>query len=265
MGMRQYVLCCGPAVVVALATISASGQTLDTSAAVSVVPRQNQWSLIDREQRQAVRAVIGIPATERDRLLRSGDARERGLGIFVAEQQGEVELLLSLAPLLADTEITIPYALPTAAPGEYASGDQTVGEYLSSVYLEWFGVDVDRSVKRFDKLLGGVTDPARLVRPWIVRLRRAHGDSEATAQIKRRIQDLPEEVRWAIVTLGWSNSLYEEEEAGELLAELSAATREAIRNQDTLMPEEPLFRMNSGRYRTLALEACQRLLDKPDE
>lgn len=268
MVMCQYAIRCAPAVVVALATISASGQTNDAADAisqVSVVPRHNQWSLVDPQQRQALSKTVGMPAADRDQLIRRGDARERGIGIFIAEQQGDIELLLSLAHLLADGEPTVPYALATALPGEYAHEAQTVAEYLSSVYLEWFGVDVDQSAKRFDKLLGAVTDPSRLVRPWIVRLRRARGDSQATTPIKQGIRKLPEEVRWAIVTLGYCNSLYTEPQARALLSELSETTQDAIQNERSLLPEEPLFRMNAGTYRKLALGECQRLLSPSDD
>ncbi len=268
MGMCQYAICCGPALVVALATVSASGHTSDTAEAISqvtVVPRHNQWSLIDPQKRQALSEIVGMPAADRDRLIQQGDARERGIGIFIAEQQGDVELLLSLAHMLADREPTVPYALATALPGDYANEDQTVAEYLSSVYLEWFGVDVDQSAKRFDELLGAVTDPSRLVRPWIVRLRRARGDAQATAQIRQRIRKLPEEVRWAVVTLGYCNSLYTEPEARALLAELSKTIQDAIQSDKGLLPEEPLFRMNAGTYRKLALGKCQRLLSPSDD
>ena len=263
MGICQYAICCGSGLVVALATVSASGQTRDTAEAISqvtVLPRHNQWSLVGPQQGQALSEIVRLPAADRDQLIQQGDARERGLGIFIAEQQGEVELLLSLAHLLADREPTVPYALATALPGEYANEDQTVAEYLSSVYLEWFGVDVDRSAKRFDELLGAVSDPPRLVRPWIVRLRRARDDRQATAQIKQRVRGLPEEVRWAVVTLGYCNSLYTEPEARALLSELSETTQAAIQNEKNLLPEEPLFRMNAGTYRKLALGECQLLL-----
>lgn len=267
MDICRFTARAGLVVIVALAAISASGQTNSTTEAVaqvSVVPRHNQWSLVDPTERQALSAVVKMAAADRDRLIRSGDARERGLGVFIAEQQGDLEVLLSLAHLLADREPTVPYALPTAQPGEYASRDQTVAAYLSSVYLEWFGVDVDQSAERFDELFGAVTDPARLVQPWIVRLRRAREDAQAAAQIKQRISALPEEVRGAVVALGCRDSLYTEPEARALLSDLSEATKSAIRNETSFLPEEPLFRMNAGTYRKLVLGECQRLLSPPD-
>ena len=266
MSVRQYAICCGLALAVALAAVRASAEIdspPDAVAKITVVPRHNQWPLIDPDQRQAIRDVVEISAADRDRLIQHGDARERGIGIFITEQQGDLKLLLSIARLLDDREPTIPYALPTATPEEYATQTQTVAEYLSSVYLEWFGVDVDRSVEKFEELLGGVTDSSRLVRPWIVRLRRARADSQVTAQIKQLVTQLPEEVRWAVVTLGYSNSLYTEPEARLILSKLSAPIKNAIQSEERLLPNEPLFRMRAGTYRTLTLKRCQRLLSPP--
>jgi hypothetical protein len=266
MGIRLYVNRYGLMAIMAWAVVSANGQTSDTAdavAQVSVVPRHNQWSLIDPDQRPALTEIVKMSAADRDKLIRLGDARQRGIGIFIAEQQGDIDLLLSIARLLDDREPTVQYALPTAMPEEYASQAQTVAEYLSSVYLEWFGVDVDRSAEKYEGLFGEVTDSSRLVRPWIVRLRRARDDAEATAQIKRLVAQLPEEVRWAVVTLGYSNSLYTEPEARAFLSELSAPVKNAIQNDERLLPEEPLFRMNEGTYRRLAVEQCQRLLRRP--
>jgi hypothetical protein len=263
MGIRQYAISCGFAFAVALAAVSPSAgidSASDAVAQIAVVPRHNQWSLIDPDQHQALRNIIKTPTADRDRLIRLGDARERGIGIFIAEQQGDLDLLLSIAHLLDDGEPTIPYALPTAMPEEYATQTQTVAEYLTSVYLEWFGVDVDRSVEKFAELFGNVTDSSRLVRPWIVRLRRARDDSQATTQIKELVTQLPEDVRWAVVTLGYYNGFYTEPESRTILSKLSAPIKNAIQGEERLLPEEPLFRMNAGRYRTLALEHCQRLL-----
>lgn len=263
MGIRQYAISCGFALTVALAAVGASAENngaSDAVAQITVLPRHNQWSLIDPDQRQALRNIVKMPAGDPASLTRQGDPRQRGVGIFIAEQQGNLELLLSIAHLLDDDEPTIPYALPTAMPEEYATQAQTVAEYLSSVYLEWFGVDVDRSARKFEELFGDVTDSSRLVRPWIVHLRRARDDSQATARIKQLVTQLPEEVRWAVVTLGYSNGLYTEPEARTILSKLSGPVKDAIQSDERLLPEEPLFRMNAGTYRTLALERCQRLL-----
>jgi len=264
MGIRQFAISCGFTLAVALAAVSASvevGNTSNAVAQITVVPRHNQWSLIDPDQRQALRNIVKMPTADRVPLTRQGDPRERGIAIFIAEQQGNLALLLSIAHLLDDGEPTIPYALPTAMPEEYATQTQTVAEYLTSVYLEWFGVDVDRSTEKFEELFGDVTDSSRLVRPWIVRLRRARDDTQATVQIKKLVTQLPEEVRWAVVTLGHSNGFYTESEARTILSKLSAPIKSAIQGGERLLPEEPLFRMNAGAYRTLTLERCQRLLN----
>lgn len=263
MVISRYAISCSFAFVVTLAAVSPSvgiDSASDEIARITAVPRHNQWSLIDPDQHQALRNIIKTPTPDRDRLIRLGDARERGIGIFIAEQQSDLDLLLSIAHLLDDDDPTIPYALPTAMPEDYATQTQTVAEYLSSVYLEWFGVDVDGSTEKFAELFGDVTDSSRLVRPWIVRLRRARDDSETTTQIKKRMALLPEEVRWAVVTLGYYNGFYTEPEARTILSKLSAPIKNAIQGEERLLPEEPLFRMNRGTYRTLALERCRRLL-----
>ncbi len=230
-----------------LATAAEPGGPAEALAKVQAVPRQNQWTLVDPQQRPVLKTLVQMPAAERDRLLSSDDARLRGIGIFITEQQGDIARLLSLSPLLSDNSPTVAYFMPVAHPGEYPTAAQTVAEYLTTVYLEWFGVDVDRSQQRFDELLGpGQDRPADFVQPWIVQLRRA-ADDAARTRIKENVGKLPEEVRWAVLTLGYSNSLYTKAEAGAQLAALSPQLRENLRARLPLLPNEPLFHSTSFR------------------
>jgi hypothetical protein len=220
----------------------------DAVVEVRVVPRHNQWVLVAPAQRAILTRIISMPGGQRDQLLGGGEARLRGIGIFVAEQQGDLATLLSLSALLADDRTTVPFAAPRADVGGYATRDQTVADYLTAVYQEWFGVDVDKSKKRFDDLLGPVkAQPQNLVQPWIVRLRRAQADERAVASIKQSVAELPEEVRWAVITLGYSSSLYTKAEARTLLAALSDQTREKLRAPEQLLPNEPLLGSTSFR------------------
>lgn len=228
---------------------------------IEVVPRGNQWTLIPPEARPALRQVVAMTSAQRDALVQSKDARLRGIGLFVAEQQGDIAFLLSLSHLLDDRTPTVPYARPVAHEGGYAQANQTVADYLSSIYAVWFGVDVDKSRKRFDKLIGRVADPKHLVRPWIVRLRRAGDDKDKVAALKTQVATLPEDVRWAVLTLGYKNSLYTPDEARTALNTLSADTRDALQGRQDLLPDEPLFRVNDGLFRKTLLTDCRRLLN----
>jgi hypothetical protein len=236
----------GLGVLVVLAGLAAVAQADDPG--VRVVPRQNQWSLIEPAQRDVLKRLAATPVAVRDVLLSSGDARECGIGIFIAEQQGDLAVLLSVSHLLANHAATVPYAAPLAQAGEYGTREQTVAEYLTSVYLEWFGVDVDKSLKRFDELLRPVKDhPQDLVQPWLVRLRRARSDERAIAEIKAEANKLPEETRWAVITLGYNSSLYTKSEARAALARLSEKVQQSLRARATLPATEPLFRSTSFR------------------
>jgi hypothetical protein len=252
---KRYLLG-GIGVLVVLAGLAATTYADDLAAAlaaVQVVPRQNQWMLVESQQRAVLKKVVQMSAAERDRPLKSADARFRGIGIFIAEQQGDLPTLLGLSNLLTDEAVTVPFAAPVAQVGEFRTREQTVADYLTSVYLEWFGVDVDQSKERFDEALGPVKDaPQNLVQPWIVRLRRARSDERAVAEIKAEISKLPEETRWAVVTLGYNSSLYTKAEARSLLAGLSDKTREMLRAHATLPANEPLF--HSPSFRDAVLE-----------
>lgn len=264
MKINRHIIRSGILVVVLSVALSAAAQTSEGVQAVSevsLVPRHNQWSLIHPDERPALLSVVSMPAAERDQLIQSGDARLRGIGLFIAEQQGDLACLLAASHLLTDEAQTVSYAQPVADVGGYAQAQQTVGEYLSQIYLDWFGAEVDRSPKRFERYFGGVTDPDQLAYPWVVRLRRARADAARQAQLKESISKLPEDVRWAVVTLGHVNSVYTEAEAQSLLAALSPATQSAIQNRDDLLPDEPLFRMNRGTHRKLITERCRQLLN----
>jgi hypothetical protein len=208
--------------------------------------------LIDPSQRPLLKKVAEMPAAQRDQLLHSADARLRGVGIFVADQQGDLGVLLSLKDMLTDNAATVPFAVPVDQVGEYVVRPQTVADYLTTVYEEWFGVDVDKSQQRFDRLLGPLSDhPQNFVRPWIVRLRRAAPDEKAVAELKKTIATLPDEVRWAVVTLGYSNSLYSRDEARALLGTLSQSVQERLRAREEVLPNEPLFQSTSFRAAVL--------------
>jgi hypothetical protein len=262
----QKISGCGVLLLTVWAVRGAAAQPPDPAAVlseVSVVPRMNQWSLVEPEARAALKQVATLQAENREELIRDGDARQRGIGLFIADQQGDIELLLSLAPLLKDEERTVPYAAPVAHVGGYDVREQTVSAYLSSIYLHWFGVEVDGSMRRFERLLGDVEEPAHLVNPWLVRLRRARGDEAAVTQLKERIAELPEQVRWAVLTLGYQNSLYTFDEARDRLRQLSPAMLDRLQNRDDLLPSEPLFRQNRGNYRSITLRECRDLLEAP--
>ncbi len=267
--MRTYLHTSFAVLVLLSVTIPAAGQPAPPGAdptqaiaEVTVLPRHHQWSLVDPVDRPPLEQVARLTAEQRDRLVRDGSARERGIAIFAADQQGDIAWLLRQSALLSDNERTVPYARPVAHVGGFAQADQTVSAYLRTMYLEWFGVDVDQSPERFETLLGAVTDSRHLVRPWIVRLRRARDNTEAGTAIREEIRTLPEPVRGVVITLAWSDSLYPAEQARTDLSALSAGTRETIRNRTDYLPDEPLFRANRGAYRKVVRQKFERLMNE---
>ncbi len=262
---RLSLILCGLLAASATAAGAAAGSEIvdpiDQIGNVDVVPRYDQWSVIPIKQREILKDLSGVPAEQRDRLVSHGSAIERGIGIFIADQHGDVEALISYAELLEDHEYTVQFAQSAAGVGEYAQADQTVSEYLSAVYLEWFGVDVDGSIERFETLFEEDVKPEHLVKPWIVSLRRAKDDPKATAKIKQQITKLPEDVQWAVLSLGYKNSVYAAGEARKLLTDLSVQIHRAIEKGKMILPDEPLFRMNDGDYQRVVTEAYLELLN----
>ena len=265
--LANQTLCVTGLIILCATTLSAqtAGPDLDPQLAkVSVLPRYNQWTLVDPDLRPALKSVTTLTAEQRDALAASENADHRGIAIFIADQQGDIAALLSYARLLEDDALTLPYALPTAGVDQYAGGPQTVGEYLSAAYLEWFGVDVDHSAKRFKRFkryIGKVEDPTRLVKPWIVRLRRAAQDVKKTAELKKQIATLPDDVRWAVITLGYKDSVYTQAQARDLLTQLPQSTRQAIVRRENILPNEPLFKINRGALRRVLLDESQTLIE----
>lgn len=230
---------------------------------IKVIARANQWSLILPDNHPVLKEVIKLKKAARDQLVNEGDAQQRGIGLFIADQQGDIAALLAWEELLDDKELTVSYALPLAQPEEYAAGEQTVSEYLNSIYHDWIGVDVDGSRKRFAKLIGEIDKPELLIHPWIVKLKRARGDAKVTKSLKNEIEKLPEEVRWAVITIGWCDSLYIKDEAQKLLAGTSPVLRKQIQSDDSgimNLSEEPMFRASSAYY-SAVINKCRLLLD----
>ena len=229
-------------------------------ASVGVLPRCNQWSLVPPEQRETLHKLAAFTTEQREVLAKSDDPRSRGAAVFIAEQQGDLAALLSCSRMLEDTRPTQPYALPTAGIDEYAQGEQTVAEYLTSAYLHWFGVDVDGSLEKFRENFGERPVADRFVKPWIVRLRRAAKDGAKIAEIKTRIQTLPEETRWAVLALGYQESVYTAKEAREALRQLSPETRQAITAGKAEFRTEPYLRMNENAMGELLQSNARELL-----
>lgn len=252
---RMRIFVTTAALLTALCTMNVSAQTQTPAESfgvdamtigIGVMPRANQWELVPPEQRSGLRELVKLNAEQRERLAKSDSARSRGLAVFIADQQGDLAALLSYAPMLEDGRATVPYALPTSGVDEYAQGEQTVAEYLSSAYLHWFGVDVDCSLARFRENFGEQPDATGFVKPWIVRLRRADKDGARVAEVKRRIQALPEDIRWAAFALGYQESVYTAREARDGLRQLSAELRQALAAGTVEMRAEPYLRMNEG-------------------
>jgi hypothetical protein len=86
------------------ATFSAPAQSADVLKSLEtlqVVPRAHQWSLVAPELRPALQQAVQLSPEIVERLAR-GDARQRGIAIFIADQQGDVARLLALAQADAD-------------------------------------------------------------------------------------------------------------------------------------------------------------------
>jgi|GEM_PF-1737956 len=241
----------------------ANAQTTDIgalTARVGVLPRLNQWTLIEPDSRPALKDVAKLSNEQRDALARSDSPVDRSIAIFIADQQGDVAALLSYARMLDDQRPGLPYAARVAGVDQYDRSDQSVAEYLTSAYLDWFGVDVDSSIKRFERYFAEVDESDNLVKPWIVRLRRAKHDAGKTADLKQHITTLPADVRWAVVTLGYKESVYTSKQARKLLSQLPPATRRAVDIRDNILPDEPLFKINRGSMRRLLLDESRSLL-----
>lgn len=219
------------------------------------------WGLLPPHVRNALRMLLESGPEESDRLLSSNDPREIGLGLFVLEQMGDLERLVSLVELLNDGRLTVPCAAPLNT-NRFVPREQSIREYLAQIYENWLGVPVQeslgtiglltdeaaiheetRKVENTRERIRGVPDPWARPRPWLVKLRRA---SEAgrnryenpllreplIAEVKNSIAALPSDIRWAVVTKGLAQGYYDRNEARAALVALDPSARDRIMSGD---------------------------------
>lgn len=272
---------------------------IETLNRIDVLPR-NWSSSFDNspEEQRLMLELIEMPREQRERLLSSDDSRDRGIGLFVTSEQGDLKCLLELHDWLADKRPTIPDAGLNKAitpPGErsFELKGRTLGWYVCGEYFMWFGVYVSTPGEFALSPLSRIENPDLLVRPWLVRLNRirniAHLETttdktrdKMTAgvnEIKSRIAALPEEIRWAVVMEahwaaqtrepdGW-DQYYSEKEAREILRSLSDPLREKIRSGTADLKFEPNYwDYDRGEYKERApklMQAAARLLEEPQQ
>lgn len=208
--------------------------------AVHAVPPGWAWTSVPQAQQAALAELVRAAPEELERLLASEDPIDRGLGIFILEQRGDLRALIEHSNLLLDERPTVPLAAISAVSGHYPSSPQTVSDYMRRAYYVWFGIFVLVPAD-VDRLLGDVPDFSTLAQPWRVRLQRAAAGGPASvalgvsdAQVKAQVRNLEPELRWLVVMLGRADGLYTDQEAIALIGELpqeiiESAVRGSIR------------------------------------
>ena len=226
---------------------------------VSAIPRWNQWSLLDADQRRALRLRVARSSrADWVRLVQEGGGPERGLGLFLADQHGDVAALLTWCGLLEDHRETLPYPLPNAWSGPMVTHSQTVSGYLTTLYLAWFGVDVDGDRARCEAFLGGLETPDVPVRPWIERLLRARDDAERH-RLKRVLLELPEPERAVVLLLAFEHDLMNRDEVCDAWNGIRAGLRADLEAGVAVLPDEPMFRAQGPRFLSRLAAVANRL------
>lgn len=265
----------------------------ETLMKIEVLPTEWVWSIYREAPEQAaiLLNLADMPTHQRERLLASTDARDRGVGIFVVAQQGDWRRLLEINDLLDDDGITLPDRKPVAnarVSRSLTTEPQTVGQLLSKTYAQWFGIPVG-SVEEFrDSKLSLIREPGYCVQPWIERLHWARqlglwkpttGEIKDQVRtninnVKSQIAELPEEVRWAIITeaaaFGRSSGkevdqYYGEQEARDVLRSLPPILKAEIRGATVELTFDPVL-YYEGNYTERGkklMQAAAKLLEEP--
>ncbi len=230
---------------------------------VKAIPRWHQWSLLDPGSRKTLQCLVTRSSVQqRERLVWHGTARERGLGLFLADQQQDVAALFSYCPLLQDERDTLPYALPVASVGATAVQRQTVSAYLNTLYLEWVGVDMDGDRSRCEDYLGRVPDPEHLVRPWVVRLLRAGGDQYTLSRWQRAVARLPEMEQGVIILLAAGDDLLDAQTSCRNWLRLSPVARDGLLAGALAVLDDPLVWARGERFSAQVSKRARQLASR---
>jgi hypothetical protein len=227
---------------------------------ITELPRFGRLDLLDKTSEAALRHLD--PMTTRDlvQLVRHGNPIEIGFGIFAASQARNVAALLSFHPLLDDDELTLPYPLPVAFLEQHATHTQTISEYLSATYLEWFGIDVDGSSARFHDYFSAVYNADHLTKPWILRMQNCGTDSSCLSNVISRINELPNLVQGYIALLAYRESIFSVGMTQSRLCKLGKDTVQALEFPGNLESLDPMLQANDGMMAESLARLCRNLL-----
>ncbi len=221
-------------------------------AGVKALPHPAYMDLLTDEEREALDHLLSISDEQLDILLNSDDPRKIGLGVHVVSTRGDLRRLLELAPLLEDRRPTVPIMhhaqaqpIPATPPnkGHYNTYQTTVAKFLAYEYGLWFGASISiptpeqeedlrrrfgpsmggySAMGQFERTLGKVEDPELMVHPWIRRLRRAtsYGTPEQLEAVKKQVQRLPPELRWAVLASAHTEFRHVDARSGYTKSEL---------------------------------------------
>jgi hypothetical protein len=198
---------------------------------------------------------LQLPAADVRALLASDDPRDRGIGIFVASFNGDLDTLFAAAPLLDDTRQAIPVGLgdPSAIwiDGTIAliHEPRTVGGYLKAQYNVWLGLPAFLSVQEVQDEVrrvardGTAPDHAHY---WATRHALAP-DAQARSAVMQEIFRLPESIRWAVAVEIASRHSESGNDARSLARTIGSGTSDLIRAREIKLPPDLIYLHEANR------------------
>lgn len=234
---------------------------------ITCVPHHYMMRFVDPEVRKYFPQLLQLSEADTRTLLGGNDPRDRGIGLFILDQRGDVGGLVRCVGMLEDSRQTIDESGVSAAPNHYVSAPQTVQGYYRDLCAVWLGVHVVDTAE-LAEVIRAIDNPNMLAHPWMHRMQRARYDSEVARnpeeldRVREQVRALPPELRLVVILGAKERDVLTDEQAVEDIGTVPDVLLRAMKAGDDT-PFLKVYAHDSARAFTRGIgDRYSKLLDR---
>jgi hypothetical protein len=224
--------------------------------ALPIGPAQWHVEYFPKQLQAELDEALQLPVADARALLAADNPRDRGIGIFVASFNGDLDALFAVTALLNDDRQTIPVGLGDPSGTIWIDGTTslirepcTVGGYLKTQYNVWLGLPPAMTKEEADETVRRVAQDGtapEYAHYWATRYGLAI-DDQARSVVMQEIILLPESLRWAVASEIASRTTKSSADARTIAATVSPTTVDLIRTRAVQPPPDPVYQREAER------------------
>lgn len=252
---------------------------------VQVIPPDISIQLkkVPPSMRKGLPELLSLDHEGRAKLAARDDAAVRCRAIYAASYHGDLGQLIEWSFLLDDHRPGLPVGhIGDGLEGGIENGEWvpyyqyfvgkepiTVSEFMTSTYGIWFGIRV-RTQEEAKKAFPEMPPLDKLIQPWVTRLIQAGAVGGQAGvldkdTIQAKIDVLPPEVKWAVVTRCEEMDLYSSRQPGasqqarDMITALPASVLTGLEQGKRFLSQDPQFKNHPEREDKLR-QRCLKIL-----